>query len=54
MGDAKNIRVYLKDKRDNIKTNDDVDIYKKRAEVAEKKLNTVRAYLNSIKTHLSN
>ena len=67
MDDAKNIRVYLEDKRQVSPSSNlqelmhEVEHFRHRAEAAEKKLNTVRAYLkiqtvqnNSIKVHLNN
>ena len=54
--DANAIRVYLKDKRQPTETNmlDEVEHFRHRAEAAEKKLNTIKAYLSSIKAHLDN
>ena len=57
--DAKNIRVYLKDIRKPVTTNmqelmGEVEHFKHRAEVAEKKLNTLKAYLGSMQAHLQN
>ena len=58
-GDADNIRVYVKDIRKPLATNlqelvHEVEHFRHKAEVAEKKLKTIKECINSMQAHLQN